>query len=59
VEKLQDKRPARYFSPIIIIRAITSRKMRWTENLARMEDKRNAHTIWVGEGEGRYHLARM
>jgi hypothetical protein len=41
-----------------IIRMIKSRMMRWTENVARMEGKRNAYRILVGKPEGKQPLAR-
>jgi hypothetical protein len=39
-----------YSSPSIIT-MITSRRMRWTGNIARMGDKRNAYRIFVGKPE--------
>jgi hypothetical protein len=42
-----------YYSPSII-RMIKSRKMRWTEHVARMGEKRNAYRILVGKPEGKY-----
>jgi hypothetical protein len=63
LEKLHEELPDRNSSPIIIIiiiiiifiRTITSRKMRWTENVARMEDQRKTYKILVGKR--RDHLA--
>jgi hypothetical protein len=45
-----------YSSPSI--RIITSRRMRWTGNVARMVEKRNAYRILVGKPEGRRRLGR-
>jgi hypothetical protein len=36
-----------------IIRIIKSRRMRWAEHVARMEEKRNAYRLLVGKPEGR------
>jgi hypothetical protein len=36
----------------IIIRIIKSRRMRWTEHVARMGTKRNAYRILAGKPEG-------
>jgi hypothetical protein len=46
-----------YFSPSII-RIIKSRRMRWAEHVARMEEKRNAYRILVGNPEGNRTLGR-
>jgi hypothetical protein len=37
---------------------IKSRKMRWAEHVARMEEKRNAYRILVGKQEGKRPLGR-
>jgi hypothetical protein len=36
-----------------------SRRMRWTEHVARMEEKRNAYRILVGKPEGKRPLGRL
>jgi hypothetical protein len=41
-----------------IIRMINSRRMRWSENVARMGEKGNAYTILVGKPEGKRPLER-
>jgi hypothetical protein len=46
-----------YSSPNII-RVIKSRRMRWTENVARMGEKRGAYRILVGRPDGRRPLGR-
>jgi hypothetical protein len=46
-----------YYSSPSIIRMIKSRRMRWMGNVARMEEKRNAHRL-VGKPEGRRPLER-
>jgi hypothetical protein len=40
-----------YSSPSMI-RIIKSRRMRWTGNIARMGEKRNAYRLLVGKPEG-------
>jgi hypothetical protein len=37
---------------------IKSRRMRWTGHVARMGEKRNAYTIFVGNPEGKRPLGR-
>jgi hypothetical protein len=46
-----------YSSPNII-RNIKSRRMRWTGNVARMGETRNAYRILVGKPEGKRPLGR-
>jgi hypothetical protein len=46
-----------YSSPSII-RIIKARRMRWAGNAARMGEKRNAYTLFVGKPEGRSPLGR-
>jgi hypothetical protein len=46
-----------YCSPSII-RMIMSKRMRWAGHVARMEEKRNACRIFVGEPEGKRPLGR-
>jgi hypothetical protein len=41
-----------------IIRVIKSRRMRWAEHVARMEEKRGAYKNLVGRPEGRRPLGR-
>jgi hypothetical protein len=41
-----------------IIRMIKSRRMRWTEHVAQMEDKLNAYRIFVGKREEKRPLGR-
>jgi hypothetical protein len=41
-----------------IIRMMKSRRMRWTGHVARMEEKRNAYRILVGNPEGKRALGR-
>jgi hypothetical protein len=36
-----------------------SRRMRWAEHVARMEEKRNAYRILVGNPEGKRPLGRL
>jgi hypothetical protein len=46
-----------YSSPNLII-MIKSRRMRWSENVARVREKRNAYRILVRKPEGRRPLGR-
>jgi hypothetical protein len=41
-----------------IIRIIKSMRMTWTENVARMVEKRNAYRLLVGKPEGKRPLGR-
>jgi hypothetical protein len=41
-----------------MIRMMKSRRMRWAGNVARMEEKRDAYRILVGETEGKRALGR-
>jgi hypothetical protein len=41
-----------------IIRIINARRMRWTEHVARMVEKRNEYELLVGNPEGRSPLGR-
>ena len=41
-----------------IVRAIESRKLRWTGRVARIEVDRNAFEIWIGEPTGERLLER-
>jgi hypothetical protein len=42
-----------------MIRIIKSRKMRWTEHVARMGEKRNAYSLLVRKPEGKRPLGRL
>jgi hypothetical protein len=46
-----------YSSPIIV-RVIKSRRMRWTEHVARMGEGRGVYRVWVGRPEGKRPLGR-
>ena len=39
-----------------IIRVIKSRRMRWTEHIAHMEERRGVYRVLVGKPEGKNHL---
>ena len=43
---------------IIIMRVIKSRRMRWAENVARMEEGRSVHRVLVGKPDGKRPLGR-
>jgi hypothetical protein len=42
----------------IIIRMIKSRRMSWTEHVARIGEKRNTYRVFLGEPEGKRSLRR-
>jgi hypothetical protein len=42
----------------IIIRTITSRRVKWARLVARMGEKRNAYRLLVGKPEGKRTLGR-
>jgi hypothetical protein len=48
-----------YFSPVI--RMIKSRRMRWTDHVARMggKKKRNTYRLLVGRPEGKRRIGRL
>ena len=48
---------ALYSSPNII-RNLKSRRLRWAEHVARMEQSRNAYRVLVGKPEGKRPLGR-
>jgi hypothetical protein len=56
--KLHNEELHKLYSSPSIIRMITSRKMRWTGHVARMEERRNEYRILVGKPEGRRPLGR-
>jgi hypothetical protein len=49
--KLHNEELRNLYSSLNIIRMIKSRRMRWTGNIARMGEKRNAYRILVGKLE--------
>jgi hypothetical protein len=54
--KLHNEELHNSYSSPNIIRIIKSRKMRWTEYVARLGTKRNAYRILVGKPEGKRPL---
>jgi hypothetical protein len=42
-----------------IIRKIKSRRMRWADYVARMEEERKVYRVFVGEPEGKRPLGRL
>jgi hypothetical protein len=56
--KLHEEQHGLYSSPIIIIRVIKARRMRWAGQVARMGEVRGAYNILVGRSEGRRPLRR-
>jgi hypothetical protein len=56
--KLYNEELHNLYSSPSIIRKIKPRRMRWTGNVARMGEKRNAYSILVGKPEGRRPLGR-
>jgi hypothetical protein len=51
--KLHNEELHKLYSSPSIIRTIKSRRMRWTGNVTRMDEKRNACRILVGNPEGK------
>jgi hypothetical protein len=56
--KLHNEELRELYSSPSIIRIIMTRRMRWAEHVARMEEKRNAYRLLVGEPEGKTPLGR-
>jgi hypothetical protein len=56
--KLHNEELHNLYSSPSIIRIIKSRRMRWTENIARALGKRNIYRILVGNTEGKRPLGR-
>jgi hypothetical protein len=56
--KLQNEELRDLYSSPSMIRIIKSRRMRWAGHVARMGEKRNAHTLLVGKLEGMSPLGR-
>jgi hypothetical protein len=56
--KLHNDELHNLYSSASIIRMIKSRTMRWAGHIARMEAKRNAYRILVGNPEGKIPLGR-
>jgi hypothetical protein len=56
--KLHNEELHNLYSSPSIIRMIKSRRMRWTEHVARMGEKRNAYRILVGKPEEKRPLGR-
>jgi hypothetical protein len=58
LRKLRKKELHNLYSSPNIIKMIKSRRMRWTGNVARMGETRNAYRILVGKPEGKRPLGR-
>jgi hypothetical protein len=58
LKKIHNEELHNLYSSPNIIRMIKSRRMRWVGHVARMEDKRNAYRILVGQIEGKRLLGR-
>jgi hypothetical protein len=56
--KLLNEELDKLYSSPKIIRMIKSRRMRWAIHVARMVEKRDAYTIFVGKPEGKRPLGR-
>jgi hypothetical protein len=56
--KLHNEELHNVYSSLSIIIMTKSRRMRWTEHVARMGEKRNAYRILVGKPEGKRPLRR-
>jgi hypothetical protein len=58
LRKLHNERLHDLYSPPIIIKIITSRRMRWAGNVAQMREKRNVYRLLVPKPEGKKRLGR-
>jgi hypothetical protein len=56
--KLHNEELHNLYSSPNIIRMIKSKRMRWVEHVARMEEKRNASRVFVGKSERKRPLGR-
>ena len=54
--KLNNEELNSLYSSPNIVRVIKSRRMRWAEHVARMEEGRVVHKVLVGKPEGKNHL---
>jgi hypothetical protein len=57
--KLHDEELHNLYCSLNIIRMMKSRRMRWAGRVARMEEKRNAYRILVGNPEEKRPLGRL
>ena len=56
--KLHNEELNDLYSSLNIVRVIKSRRLRWAENVARMEEGRGLHKVLVGKPEGKRPLGR-
>jgi len=56
--KLHNEELNDLYSLLIIVRVVKSRRMRWAEHVARMEEDRGVHRVLVGKPEGKRSLGR-
>jgi hypothetical protein len=54
--KLHNEELHNFYSLPIIIRIITSRRIRWAGHVARMREKRNVYSLLVGKPDGKRPL---
>jgi hypothetical protein len=54
--KLHDEELHNLYSSLSIIRMIKLRRMRWTDHVARMEEKRNTYRMFMVKPEGKLSL---
>jgi hypothetical protein len=57
--KLYNKELNDLYSLPTIVRVVKSRRMRWAGHVARMEEDRGVHRVWVGKPEGKRPLGRL
>jgi hypothetical protein len=57
--KLHNEELRDLYSSPSIIRIIKPRRMKWTRNVTRMAEKRNAYRLLVGKPEGKRLLGRL
>jgi hypothetical protein len=58
MEKLHNEELHDLYSFPSIIRIMKESRMRWMGHVARMREKRNAYSLWVGKPDGRRPLGR-
>ena len=56
--KLHNEELKDLYSSPNFVRVVKSRRMRWAEHVARMEEERGVHRVLVGKPEGKRPLGR-
>jgi hypothetical protein len=53
--KLHNEKLHNFYSSANIITMTKSRRIRWSQHVARIGEKTNGYRIWAGEPEGKIH----